>query len=76
VIGYVLDSGVLISIAKYPHSALREKLDELHRKGIRLATIREVFTECHTVPLTTVQQLHVLVERTERPHGARINCSS
>lgn len=67
--GYVLDSGVLISIAKYPHGALSEKLDNLHRQGVGLVTLNDIFAECRTVPLTTVQQLHVLVERTERPQG-------
>jgi len=67
--GYVLDSGVLISIAKYPQSSLREKLDELYSRGVRLVTINDVFAECHDVPLSTVQDLHLLVERTERPQG-------
>ena len=67
--GYVLDSGILISIAKYPHSSLRDRLDDLHRRGVRLVTINDVFIECRNVPLTSVQQLHVLVERTARPPG-------
>jgi hypothetical protein len=67
--GYVLDSGVLISIAKYRHSSLREKLEELHRRAVRLVTIREVFAECLTVHYTIVHEMHVMVERTERPHG-------
>ena len=67
--GYVLDSGILISIAKHPQSALREKLDDLHRRGVRLVTINDVFAECRNVPLATVQQLNVLVERTARPQG-------
>jgi hypothetical protein len=34
-------------------------------------TIGEVFTECRRVPLAIVQDLHVMVERTEQPHGTR-----
>src|SRR5579864_4479016 len=68
--GYVLDSGVLISLAKYPYTGLREKIEELHRRAARLVTIKEVFAECVTVPLSVVQQFHMLVEPTQRPHGS------
>ncbi|HET7442911.1 MAG TPA: hypothetical protein VFJ47_16535 [Terriglobales bacterium] len=32
-------------------------------------TINDVFAECRNVPLSTVQELHVLVERAARPQG-------
>jgi hypothetical protein len=69
-LGYILDSGILISIAKHPQSSLREQLDVLQQRGVRLVTINDVFAECRDVPLTTVQELNVLVERTERPQGS------
>jgi hypothetical protein len=57
-------------LAKYPYTGLREKIEELHRRAARLVTIKEVFAECVTVPLSVVQQFHVLVEPTQRPHGS------
>ena len=67
--GYILDSGVLIGLSKHPHIGLRDELQQMKRKGIRLVTIKEVFAECRTVPLSLVQELGVLVERTEKVAG-------
>jgi hypothetical protein len=69
--GFVVDSGVLIGLAKHPYIGLRDQLEQMRRRGVRLVTIKEVFTECKTVPLTLVQQLGLLVERSEQPAGTR-----
>jgi len=67
--GYVLDSGVLIRLAKDSSNAVRDSLEKLQHTGVRLVTIKEVCQECRTVPVKVLSDLHILVEPTQTPAG-------